>query len=101
MLYSCSDDKTIRIWNLDTGENVSTIEAHDDRVYALCILKDGNFASGSRDGIVKIWDQKTKKMLMKIKAHDTYIYSVCVLKDGSLASGKIYNNVRDILIQGV
>ena len=89
MLYSCSDDKTIRVWNLDTGENVSTINAHDDRVYGMCILKDGNIASGSRDKTVKIWDYKTSKLLLKINAHDTYIYSVCVLKDGSLASGKV------------
>ncbi len=89
MLYSCGDDKTIRIWNLNTGENVATIDAHDDRVYALSILKEGNIASGSRDGTVKIWDQKTRKMLLKIKAHETYIYSVGVLKDGSLATGNI------------
>lgn len=39
-MYSCSDDKTIRVWNLKTGKNIKKIsKAHDHFVSCIDISR--------------------------------------------------------------
>ncbi|QYX31454.1 serine/threonine-protein kinase [Sphaerospermopsis torques-reginae] len=51
-----SDDNTIKIWNLATGELKSTLTGHSDSVRSLAISPDGRtLVSGSDDNTIKIW----------------------------------------------
>lgn len=55
-IASGSDDNTIKIWNLITGELLSTLEGHTGTVYAVAISADGQtLISGSGDETIKIW----------------------------------------------
>ncbi len=54
-LASGSGDRTIKIWNLNTGKLVRTIQGHESSVGALVALKNGKFASGSFDHNIKVW----------------------------------------------
>jgi WD40 repeat protein len=38
ILFSSSDDKTIKIWDLITGECTNTIEGHEDSVRSLIFI---------------------------------------------------------------
>jgi len=54
---SCSDDKTVKIWDMKTGECRATLEGHTDRVLSVTITPDGNrILSGSLDNSVRVWD---------------------------------------------
>jgi WD40 repeat protein len=53
-MVSAGDDKTVIIWDIKTGEILYSLEAHKDYVYGLTVLKNGNLATGSRDGEIKI-----------------------------------------------
>ncbi len=45
---SGSWDKTLRLWDLDTGACLQTLEGHTDRVYSVALTPDGRRAlSGS------------------------------------------------------
>ena len=55
-LASCSDDKTVRIWDLDTGECVQVLTGHGDCVNGVVALPDGRLASCSSDKTVRLWD---------------------------------------------
>ena len=55
ILASGSEDKTIRIWNVDTGDLVETLEGHNDRVYQVALDSNSWLASASKDKTVKIW----------------------------------------------
>ena len=54
-LISGSDDKTIKIWDLNTKICIATLSGHDSLVWALCQLQDGRLISSSYDGTLKIW----------------------------------------------
>ncbi|MCU0516728.1 MAG: hypothetical protein MUC60_07630 [Oscillatoria sp. Prado101] len=55
-LVSGSNDKTIKIWNLDTGTLQNTLTGHTDTVYSVAISPDGKtLVSGSNDHTIKIW----------------------------------------------
>jgi COMPASS component SWD3 len=50
-------DETVRIWDVEQGEVILLLEAHDDRIVEVSWSFDGQaFITASRDGQVLIWD---------------------------------------------
>lgn len=55
-MLSCSDDTTLRLWDLATMENNVVYRGHTYPVWAIDISQQGQyFASGSQDRTAKIW----------------------------------------------
>jgi platelet-activating factor acetylhydrolase IB subunit alpha len=58
-MYSSSDDKTIRIWDLNFGKEKKKIDAHEHFISVVKFnAKYGVVGSGGNDLIVKIWHLK-------------------------------------------
>ncbi|NJM86462.1 MAG: hypothetical protein HC847_03880 [Hydrococcus sp. RU_2_2] len=55
-LISGSWDKTIKIWQIDKGQEICTLTGHLDAVLSVAISPDGQkIISGSADNSIKIW----------------------------------------------
>jgi WD40 repeat protein len=74
----------IKIWNIQTSECISTIDAHKKSVFCLKKLLKGNLASGSRDFTIKIWNIKNKKCLDTLQGHCGPVISLCFIKDKNI-----------------
>src|SRR5262249_55340782 len=60
LLASGSSDKTVRVWNVQSGQEIKSFH-HDRRVDSLRFSPDGEtlaFSSGSVGGTVKLWNWK-------------------------------------------
>ncbi|MDJ0539738.1 MAG: WD40 repeat domain-containing protein, partial [Microcystis sp. M53603_WE2] len=88
-LVSGSDDKTIKLWNVETGQKLHTLKGHDGTVYSVNFSPDGKtLVSGSDDGTIILWDVETGKEIRTLKGHDGSVYSVNFSPDGkTLVSG--------------
>ena len=59
-LASSSGDKTIKLWNLSTGQVLRTLTGHSDNVYSVSFSPDGQtLASSSGDKTIKLWGKKS------------------------------------------
>ena len=55
LLTSGSFDKTVRVWDVESGRLVRTLAGHTDYVFALAGLPGGLVASASDDRTVAVW----------------------------------------------
>jgi WD40 repeat protein len=69
-----SSDKTVKLWDVNEGTVIRTLEGHRNSVHTLSFSADGRYiVSGSRDKTVRIWDitsfdgRKRKKYKSKRK----------------------------------
>lgn len=69
LLVSGSFDETVKVWDVRTGECVSTLPAHSDPVTGVDFNTDGTcIVSSSHDGLMRIWDVATGECLKTIYA---------------------------------
>ncbi|MEO0854838.1 MAG: pentapeptide repeat-containing protein, partial [Cyanobacteria bacterium J06648_11] len=95
-LASGSADRTIRLWDTNTGECLQVFEGHQNWVMSVAFSPDGTqLASGSADRSVRLWDIGTGECQQVLEGHDHGIWSVAFAPDGdSLASGSADRTIR-------
>jgi WD40 repeat protein/serine/threonine protein kinase len=64
-LASASDDKTVKVWDAQTGRELFTLKGHTGKVSCVVFSPDGKrLASSSLDGTTKVWDAQTRHELV-------------------------------------
>jgi WD40 repeat protein len=88
-LASGGDDNTIKLWNLNTGQEALTLSGHSAAVRAVTFSPDGQtLASGSDDKTIKLWDLRTGQAIFTLSGHSQAVTAVAISPDGqTLASG--------------
>ena len=93
-LASGSDDTTIKIWNLETGECIKTLTGHTNWVLSLQPLAKNRLASGSGDKTIIIWNLDTGESCKTLTGHTGYVLALQSLKNNRLASGSSDSQIK-------
>lgn len=71
-------DNTVRLWDLDTGEQIRIFAGHTNTVTAVCFSPDGGQAiSASADATIRIWDKGSGKTV-RVLRHATQVLSIAI-----------------------
>ncbi|OCT88724.1 hypothetical protein XELAEV_18017354mg [Xenopus laevis] len=81
-LVSSSDDSTIRVWSLASGESLE-LRGHKEPVKCFKILQESQVFSWSFDGTVKVWDLITGKLRKEFICHSETVLSCDISPDST------------------
>jgi WD40 repeat protein len=85
-VVSASRDKTLIVWNWETGQELQILEGHDDWVNFVALTPDGKLAvSASRDETLKVWDLTAGHELQTLIGHTDSVNSVALTPDSQRA----------------
>jgi WD40 repeat protein len=95
-LASGSGDKTIKLWNLVTGQEICTLKGHSDSVCSVAFSPNGmTLASSSDDKTIKLWNLATAQEIRTLRGHSGSVSSVAFSPNGMiLASGSDDNTIK-------
>ncbi|KZS97378.1 WD40 repeat-like protein, partial [Sistotremastrum niveocremeum HHB9708] len=93
---SGSQDMTVRIWDVATGQQEQLLEGHSHSVECVAYSPDGgHVASGSQDNTVRIWDIATGQQEQLVEGHSHWVECVTYSPDGRhFVSGSRDKTVR-------
>ena len=87
LLAAAGEDRTIRLWNVNTGLVERTLAGHDSGVTSLVFSPDGrSIASGSADNTVRIWDVATGEARQVLTGADRWVFCVAWSPDGRIVA---------------
>ena len=90
---TCSVDGTVRLWDLDTGEQLVKLEGHSAWALGVAMTMDGaKAASCGRDHTVLVWDMVLRKVWRKLP-HSSEVVCVALFDDGATAVAGEGNDV--------
>mmetsp|Transcript_49237 Transcript_49237/g.154492 ORF Transcript_49237/g.154492 Transcript_49237/m.154492 type:complete len:538 (-) Transcript_49237:112-1725(-) len=77
LLVSGSEDRHIRVWDINSNECLQTLIGHTAEVCACSYDRDGSMlATASSDKTVRIWDSRQKnRCIQTISGHKASVYS--------------------------
>ena len=80
---SAEVDTSVRIWDIETGQEIRTLQGHTNTVDSVKFTLDGDFLlSASWDGTIKRWDVVTGQMLHTYEGHDGIVYMLDLMPNG-------------------
>ncbi|MCY3019615.1 MAG: hypothetical protein NTW87_11375, partial [Planctomycetota bacterium] len=80
---SGSEDKALKLWDVESGRELRTFTGHTDYVRGVAFSPDGKRAlSGSEDKALKLWDVESGRELRTFTGHTEYVRGVAFSPDG-------------------
>src|SRR3972149_810848 len=91
-VISDSEDKTVKIWNVEDGSCIKTLEGHRSSMRCVCVVvgekeeKEDLIVSGSFDKTLKVWTIEGK-CLKTLQGHSSSIWCVISFDTKHVLSG--------------
>jgi WD40 repeat protein len=95
-LLSGSEDKTLRLWDMQTERELVCLRGHEGAVNSVALSGDNRWAlSGSSDRTVRLWDVEYKQELCRLEGHTAPVVRVAFCPGGLQAvSGSEDGTIR-------
>gem|GEM_PF-2300322 len=95
MVASSSSDRTIKLWNVETGDLIRTLTGHKQYVACISFSPDGQtLASCSSDSTIKFWNVNTGVEIFTIKNDSYKLRSLDYHPDGNILAYNIDNIIK-------
>jgi len=82
---SGGQDKTLKLWEIATGQEIRTFTGHTHDVYSVAITPNGRFVFSGSYKTLKLWEIETGKEIMTLTGHSHRVECVVITPDGKFA----------------
>ncbi|BAZ09824.1 protein kinase [Calothrix sp. NIES-4071] len=91
-----TNGRTVQLWSLATGQAISTLFGHNNRVNVIQINPSGQtLATGSEDNTIKLWNLANGQEISTLTGHTAPAHTLSISPDGKiLASGSDDNTIK-------
>lgn len=87
-LVSGSFDKTIKLWQLDTGADIYALGERLKGVFALAVSPDGKLLASGGDETIELWNLETGTLRHNLSQHQASVRALAIAPDSkTLISG--------------
>ncbi|MEI6848104.1 MAG: WD40 repeat domain-containing protein, partial [Chlorobiaceae bacterium] len=95
-IVSGSGDKTLKVWDMESGNCLMTLDGHSGSVTSCAISADNKrIVSGSGDKTLKVWDMESGNCLMTLDGHSGSVTSCAISADNKrIVSGSNDNTLK-------
>ena len=88
-LASGSRDKTVRLWEAESGKLLRTLKQYNATVWSVAFDAQGNrLAGGSSDATVNLWEAESGKLLRTLEGHTGSVDAIAFSSDWRLLASK-------------
>jgi WD40 repeat protein len=82
-LLSTGEDYTLRLWDVESGQQIRALQAPAAYSYCAIFVDDGRkVLSGHMDGAMKLWDVSTGVEVHTFRGHKGHVHSLAATRDG-------------------
>jgi WD40 repeat protein len=90
-------DKTVKVYDLATGQIVLDLAGHHRKVNTVAFSPDGQrLASAGDDWVVRVWDLATGQTVLKLRGHNRPVYNVVFSSDGQRLASASYDGTVNV-----
>ncbi len=91
-----SSDETVRVWDLQTAQEIRRYTGHTGPLYCLAISGDGRtLVTGAQDNTLRVWDVPQARAVLALTGHQGDAAGLAISPDGrSVVSGAADKAVR-------
>jgi WD40 repeat protein len=83
LLASCSDDGTVRLWNIETNESIAAIRVQDEPLYSLALSPDNKtLATAGLGGTLSLWNVDSRLKASTYRPKEWTVSDIAWLPDG-------------------
>jgi WD40 repeat protein len=81
LVVTVSLDQTARLWEAETGGEITVRRGHQGEVFSAAFAPDGRLVvTASRDGTVRLWDVETGREVALLRGHAREVWKRSVLR---------------------
>ena len=82
-IVTASRDRTARIWDVSTGQEIVAFRGHEKGVNSATFSPDGmRVVTGSDDGTARLWDASTAQEIATLRGHEGAVEDAAFSPDG-------------------
>jgi WD40 repeat protein len=97
LVVTASDDRTARVWDASTGDEIAVLRGHESSVKSADFSPDGTrVLTASSDRTARLWDVATGAEIAVLKGRQGPVHSAAFSRDGTRVVTSSYDNTARV-----